>query len=262
MNLFRLAIGLFTLLAFQFASATPREFRINSRSADEEFAIAWGVPGKKLDFEKLDQLQHQNNKREFPVSGAVNYLVHMETNSMITPLTVRREDGPFIDARVNATAANLHLHLYLHSFLGHYSEKNRNVIFVMSRSKWYSYIEEVYVLEDVERGVTPSGYKVVAKANDTVEQIDGAIYERLNSAQKEIWSNPDISVAPSYDEDFNMTTKKIERTVLVKMVREGRGQNTGKAIQIEAKFRMEIENQNVKFKLIECNVKDVPVRTD
>lgn len=72
------------LLATGSATASPRLFRIDhNKTVASGYAIAWGIPGKFIDFEKLDQSPDADIVKFIETAEASNYLVDIETNSVL-----------------------------------------------------------------------------------------------------------------------------------------------------------------------------------
>ncbi|MBC7712258.1 MAG: hypothetical protein H7177_02905 [Rhizobacter sp.] len=83
----KLAVIIALVLSTTALMASEREFRINKGSvAENGYAIAWGVPGKKVDFEALDKSSEEEISKFLESSTIVNYLVDLETNKILSTL--------------------------------------------------------------------------------------------------------------------------------------------------------------------------------
>lgn len=70
------------------ANASERQFRIDhNKSVKHGYAIAWGIPGQLIDFEKLDQSSDEEIVNFINTADVSNYLVDIETNSILKVVT-------------------------------------------------------------------------------------------------------------------------------------------------------------------------------
>ena len=75
---------LFFIFKISTLFATEREFRVNKSSATKNvYAIAWGIPCKKLDFEVLDKKSDNEIEEFIATSHIVNYVVDLQTDSIL-----------------------------------------------------------------------------------------------------------------------------------------------------------------------------------
>lgn len=81
-----LLIGLVLVLASE-AYAFERPFRIDRYYPTVSgYAVAWGVPGKNLDFERLDSLSEDEIEKELDFSSVRNYIVDIQNNQILTTI--------------------------------------------------------------------------------------------------------------------------------------------------------------------------------
>lgn len=99
------SLSLIVALIFTLTSltlfASEREFRVNKNSATKNgYAIGWGIPGEKLDFEALDTKTDDEIRKFIETSNIVNYVVDLQTDSI---LYVIKSEG------VEYTIGNIHV---------------------------------------------------------------------------------------------------------------------------------------------------------
>jgi hypothetical protein len=145
-----LLIGLILTISSN-AFATEREFRINGLTALEGFAIAWGVPGEKIDFEKLDNEPEEVIREFIDNSKVVNYLIDLEHNKIISTLTA---DGDYVDYSIGNYHVGNHFSLSLAKPLAIAGLPDHYVPIpsIVTSMKWESSIrEEILFLDTVEK---------------------------------------------------------------------------------------------------------------
>lgn len=74
-------------LSSQISLAAERSFRIDRYYPTVDgYAIAWGIPGMSIDFEKLDQLSSDEIENTIDIGAIRNFIVDMQTNQILTTL--------------------------------------------------------------------------------------------------------------------------------------------------------------------------------
>lgn len=88
-----LVIGLVLFFTAQTSFAFERAFRIDRYfPVTNGYAVAWGIPGKNLDFEWLDTLSYEDVSKEIDIPFVRNFIVDVETNTILTTVGSNDED--------------------------------------------------------------------------------------------------------------------------------------------------------------------------
>ncbi len=167
-----MAMSLISLNAFSAA----REFRVNGYSANDGYAIAWGVPGKLIDFEEVEKDEEKVSDLWNQVSSMRNYLVDLQTNKILA--TMREEPDELVAISLGGMVTNYYS-IALQS-LGDYHKKNCEceIVGALETFKWGSSLSSVFVIS--KKDLQPV---VVKRINDLEDRILAAAKATLTPAQ-------------------------------------------------------------------------------
>ncbi|WP_413578310.1 hypothetical protein ACLVWU_07185 [Bdellovibrio sp. HCB290] len=166
------AMTLVSLNAFSAA----REFRINGYSANDGYAIAWGIPGKLIDFEEVEKDEEKVSELWTEMSSMRNYLVDLQTNQILA--TITEEPDEFVAIRLGGMGTN---HFSMNTLsLGNYYTKNDEceIVGVFESFKWSTSLSSVFVIS--KKTLQPV---VVKRINDLDDRMLAAAKAALTPAQ-------------------------------------------------------------------------------
>lgn len=154
-------IGLMLLSATQISQAFERPFRIDHTSETVKgYSIAWGIPGKKLDFEYLDTLSDYEIEKHLDISSVKNFLVDVQTNSIIKTLTTYDENVSFFVGEINY---GNHFRFSVHE-IAIQNVEYQDVMAVIEQHKWSSSLTKFFILDRRSDGI--KAIEVDAKATN------------------------------------------------------------------------------------------------
>jgi hypothetical protein len=135
-----LIIGLALALTSQVSHATERAFRVDSdHPVVSGYAIAWGIPGVNIDFEKLDPLSYEEIEKLLDISSVVNYVVDIEKNKILTTI----DNDEMVDFRIGDTDFGNHYSLWLSKLAVQGVDYETDVISMTESYKWTSSITKI-----------------------------------------------------------------------------------------------------------------------
>ena len=144
----KLLIGLSLILATQMTSAAERPFRIDrDASTVNGYAIAWGIPGKSFDFEKLDTMTDEEIEKIIDLDSVKNYVVDIQTNQIITILSGEYDMAVF---HIGNIYYGNHFGLGLNNLAVENLENNQNVTTVTEFYKWSSAVSKILVIDSTD----------------------------------------------------------------------------------------------------------------
>lgn len=128
-------------------SAKERAFRVERYYPTVSgYAIAWGIPGLELDFEKLDKMSIDEIEKAVDLSAVKNFVVDLETNQIID--TIENED------MVVFNIGNIHFGNHYALSLDKIVIENKPVmadtIMVTEHYKWSNHVAKILMIESSE----------------------------------------------------------------------------------------------------------------
>jgi hypothetical protein len=163
--------------------ASEREFRIDRYAVDSGYAIGWGIPGRKINFEKIEK--NQNDVHEFVnqyLGDVRNFLVDLETHSILAELGDAKDSDNAPDY-VSFNLGDFH-------YGNHFSYRVKRLeisygtiydpVAVIRNNKWSNEIEKVLLI-DRTKGVT-----IAAEVKGLQNQIIQGIREKLSGPLKKM----------------------------------------------------------------------------
>ncbi|WP_413587046.1 hypothetical protein [Bdellovibrio sp. HCB274] len=165
------AMSLISLNAFSAA----REFRINGYSANDGYAIAWGIPGQLIDFEAVDQDEEKSAALWQEMPSMRNYLVDLQTNQILA--TINEEPDELIAVTLGGMSTN-HFSVYTQTLGNYYKAGDDELVAVIEAHKWGTSLSSVFV---VSRDTLQP--KATNRINDLEERMLNAAKTKLTAAQ-------------------------------------------------------------------------------
>jgi hypothetical protein len=168
-----LLIGLTLILTVQVSNAFERPFRVDRGfSTQKGFAIAWGIPGKNLDFEKLDSLSEGELEKNLDIDSVRNFIVDLQTNEILT--IIENEDG-----YVTFTVGDLHYGNHYGLSLDQISVSNLSygveAIVVTAGYKWSSEVLKVLLVDTNEHKIKTVELDAAPMMNTLREKLKKSI---------------------------------------------------------------------------------------
>lgn len=166
-------VFLFSISAF----AGAREFRINRNAVENGYAIGWGVPGQKIDFEALEK---DDKKVDEFINTAVvhNYLVDLEQDKILLDLTGNDPDSE-VDYHLGDYHIGNHFNIALSNVeVGNKGGYDREAIAVIENNKWSNQLTKIVIIS--REGKED---KVSVELPDAQEKIMTAIRTKLTKEQ-------------------------------------------------------------------------------
>ncbi len=134
---------LLVLFSINTLMASERFFRVDKTAAiTNGYAIAWGVPGKKLDFERLDTLSIDELEKELNFSDIRNFVVDLQTNKILT--TIQNED--MVEFTLGDSHYGNHYHLSLSKLSILDQGYEMESLAVVENNKWTSSLSNILLI--------------------------------------------------------------------------------------------------------------------
>lgn len=144
----KLLIGLAMILTAHVTNAAERPFRIDREASNVNgHAIAWGVPGKTFDFEKLDTMTDEEIEKTIDLDAVRNYIVDIQTNQILAVLTNESNMAVF---NIGNFHYGNHFDLGLHSLTIEKLDYNLQVITLTEYYKWSSDVSKIFVIDSMK----------------------------------------------------------------------------------------------------------------
>jgi hypothetical protein len=160
-----------------------REFRVNTfdYSVKDGYAIAWGIKGELLDFEKLENASDEEISKIISNPNLANYVVDLRRNKILSVY----DDGEMVEIDIDHRYGNHYQLMLYNSFIVENLPNNLKVSpTVVSGIKWWSAISEVLLIdEDKKDNVTP------ADLSDFDNILDAQIKPKLTKKNLEIYED-------------------------------------------------------------------------
>lgn len=139
----KLIIGAALVLTSLSSFATERAFRIDSTaSVVNGLAIAWGIPGVNLDFEKLDALPYEEVEKQVDLNAVRNFIVDIKTNKIISTMG----DDEMVDFSIAGVSWGNHYSLTLESLAIDNLDPEYRAVVLVQNFKWSNYVSNIYIV--------------------------------------------------------------------------------------------------------------------
>lgn len=234
----KLILAAFLFLSSVSTFAAEREFRVNrGETSDNGYAIAWGIPGQKLDFEKIEETEKQADDFVRENDQKIhNFLVDLETNTIVLDLS--SADPEFLDFRIGGIRYGNHFSLGVQTLDVEGLGFDHDAVAVMSYNKWSSGISQV-VITNRETKVT-----LVQNINGVNEKLETEIRKKLTKEQAAIFDN-------------GARELQLERTSLDKYgnvslitISAYRPKSEGPTLDIKAYVRFEMKDKKLQINVL------------
>lgn len=179
-SMFTLALVLFSFAAH----AAPELYKVETQ-LENDYAVAWGIPGEQIDFEELakDTIKAQEflDQRE---ESTANYLVDLRSRKIVMTIS-----QPAYVAHFNEEAYLHHNHQYWSfsnvkvNFDSAHKRKDLTAFVTASGGKWEDRIGSVIVVER-ENGVSR---ELLAESME--DKIESALIKRLAAAERVLYNS-------------------------------------------------------------------------
>lgn len=132
------------LMTFNFSQAAERAFRVERYYPTVDgYAIAWGIPGQKLDFEKLDKLSIDEVEKELDYSSVRNFIIDLETNQIID--TIENED--FVMFNIAGMHFGNHYSLSIDKLWIENKPSYSDTILITENFKWSNHPSKILLID-------------------------------------------------------------------------------------------------------------------
>lgn len=125
-----------------------RDFRIDQdASIYRGYAIAWGIPGRPLDFEKLDNMSDEEILKFIDKEEVRNFIVRIKDNKILATL-----DSDMVDYHLGNYHVGNHFTLELSSLVIAGVTSSMDQLVVISNYKWSSELSKIMILDRYNPG--------------------------------------------------------------------------------------------------------------
>jgi hypothetical protein len=157
-----------TVIFFQSANAFEREFRVDrSSSVSNGYAIAWGIPGTKLDFEELDKMPSEDIYTFVDSHNIANYVVDLQTNKIISSL----DNSQFAELNIGLTHIGNYFDIGLEKLEVENAGVNIEAMAVVYNYKWANEFKKVLLIDSNEINLTAKEVSVESLNIDLQKKI-------------------------------------------------------------------------------------------
>lgn len=234
-------VFLFSIGAF----AGTRDFRINRNAVENGYAVAWGVPGQKTDFEAIEK---DDKKVDEFINTAVvhNYLVDIEQDRILLDLTGNNPDSE-VDYRLGDYHIGNHFNIALSNIeIDNKGGFDREAIAVIENNKWSNQLTKIVILNREGKETTVS-----AELPDAQEKIMTAIREKLTKEQWKKLSEGAINIS--------LETSFLEKYGYVNVVRLDSAipKSDDPGVAVSAYVQLSIKDGKTEAKVLSLKYKKV-----
>jgi hypothetical protein len=249
----KLVLSIIAFALMSQAHADPRAFRVIS-GTEGDYALAWGVKGKKIDFEALDANETmRENFLAHDASNAQNYLVDLATNKVLT--TLSDDDGPvYVGIHARPLASQFYVDI---SDISEFDLEKLNIgepglLSGIMQHNSYRHGSLLANIILIEGGTNENGHskKVIAQCKDCQDQIEkqmnSHLTEKISGALEELteheWS------AKIQAEENNYVNPKL--FLKANLWASGRGPRNSREMQVDATYTISVVGDKVKLTLV------------
>jgi hypothetical protein len=222
--------------------AAEREFRINKNSATKNgYAIGWGIPGEKIDFEALDIKSDDEIQQFIATSNIVNYVVDLQTDSIL--YTIKSEGLDF-------TIGNIHVGNYFGLSLAPIFFDNldfeQEAIALIENWKWDNSMTNLFIFDRAQ------GIKTILNLNDGQfdKLIKVEIAKNLKIPELDIFTNGATVMTEVKSDVLNNIGY-----VSIFSLYSSYPKTDGPGLDLEATLQFTLVNQTVSAKVISIKSK-------
>ena len=139
-----LLIGFALTLVSQASIAFERPFRIDRYENNSHgYAVAWGIPGTSLNFEKLDTLSDLEIEKVLDFSSIRNYVVDLQTNEILTTI----ENGDMVIFNIGNIHYGNHYNLSIDKLAIQGTGYGIDSLAVIESYKWFNTIPKILLID-------------------------------------------------------------------------------------------------------------------
>lgn len=161
-----LVLSLVSLSVF----AKEREFRVNKNIPTANgYAIAWGIPGVLVDFEKIDEMTSEEFAASYNVESFKNFLVDLERNTIVHTLDLK--DFPAA-LTLSADKYSYGSYLALKSINLNDNNSNYEVLVTSALQRWHTEELEFIILKNGK-------VEQILKASDVIRGVERQLKKRI-----------------------------------------------------------------------------------
>ncbi len=225
--------------------AKEREFRINAGSVAGGVAVAWGIPGEKIDFEKIEESDEAvTDFVTARLSAIQNLIVDLETEKVLKVFT-NEGDGEFVDFRLGGLRYGNHYSMSL-AEVTVIKNSGTTAIAMIQNFKWSNHISALYMID------RQNGVKISKEELGAHQKIMTAIKAKLTKRQLKLIDVREETV--SITSDFSQKNGYVNKVSITAEIPKSEEAAYG----IEANVKLSYENEtlavdvaSVKFKKIQ-----------
>ncbi|MDD4972764.1 MAG: hypothetical protein PHY93_00355 [Bacteriovorax sp.] len=240
-SLLQIAVLIFAL-STSTLFATEREFRINKNSATKNgYAIGWGIPGEKLDFEALDMKTDDEIQQFITTSNVVNYLIDLHTDSI---LYIIKSQG------LDYTIGNIHVGnffaLSLAPILFDNLDFEQEAVALIENWKWDNQITNLFIFDRSQ------GIKTILNLNEGQfdKLVKTEIAKNLKDPELDLFTNGATVMTQIKGDVLNNAGN-----VSIFSLNSSTPKTDGPELDLEATIQFTLENESVLVKLISLKSK-------
>ncbi len=186
----KLVLASLVVLSSMNAMAAARDFRINRDAiASGGYAVAWGIPGEKIDFESFEADEKQVNEFIDSKTDKVrNYLVDLESEKILLDIT--DSDDGMVDFRLGNYHVGNHYNISVQRLeIASLPGYNSEAIAVIENNKWANYLSHVVIVD------RDQNQKVVLNATDLDVKIKAEITKKLSKKEKDMYEAGAVNIS-------------------------------------------------------------------
>lgn len=190
-------ITLVILLLSTSIFAGERAFRVERYyDTANGLAVAWGIPGQNLDFEKLDKMSMEEIEATIDLSKVKNFIVDLETNQIID--TIENED--FVSFNIGGMHFGNHYSVSLDKMRVENFPGSYDMTAVIENYKWSNSVTKIIAVESLDQNQIKT---TIIDASETFETLHNKLKESILEKNLDLFENGAFNIN-------NMETKFIE----------------------------------------------------